>query len=142
MNTVSIEPYSLHLASEHIHSVAKVYPTLAAGVTVTTAAGAWTLGNYAQIVPASTIASRFDIHWINVEAASNDDTYELVLYAATTEIGRVRFTVSLTAGGRVLLPPMFFQCPIVAANSQIQAKLACSAGGAETVDISIHYHTY
>lgn len=142
MDLKIIEPYSLHRLYEHGHSAAKVYPTLAAGVTVTGAAGAWTLGAYAEIVPVNTITTQFDIHWIVIEDASTDDTYELVLYAATTEIGRVRFAVTLTAGGRVILPPIFFQCAVVAANSQIQAKLASLGGGGETVTISIHYHTY
>jgi hypothetical protein len=126
---------------EHVHSASKVYPTLAAAVTVTGAAGAATLGNYAEIVPASTITSPFDVHYINVEDASADDSYELVIYATTTEIGRVRFIVDTSVFGSGL-PAVPIQTPIVDANAQIQAKVASIGGGGDTVDISLHYHTY
>jgi hypothetical protein len=124
---------------QHVHSAAKCYPTLAAGVTVTGGAGAWQLGNYVEIVPASTITSKFDIHWINVGSASASDTYELVLYAATTEIGRVRFTRPSGSTTNSFAP---FMCDLVAANTQIQAKIASSSGGGDTAVISIGYHTY
>lgn len=130
----------VEVLEEHSHSESKVYPTLANGETVT-AGAAWTLGVFKEIIPVNAIDEDFDIHWINVEAASDDEVYELVIYAATTEIGRVRFTVSLTAGARVLLPPLRFQCPIIAKNTQIQAKVA-TAGGGDTCDISLQYHVY
>ena len=80
---------------EHVHSPSKVYPTLANGVTVTTGAGAWGLGSFVEIVPASTITSDFDIHHISLEALSASGAYELVLYkgaaSSEIEIGRVRF---------------------------------------------------
>jgi hypothetical protein len=130
-----------HLIEEHVHNESAVYPTLAAGVTVTGHADAWTLGAYAEIVPASTITGVFDIHFINVEDASADDIYELVLYEVTTEIARVRFVVdtSVFGGG---LPSIPIITPIIAANAQIQAKLATSAGGSDTAVVSVHYHTY
>lgn len=135
-------PYDkLHNTCDHLHSSAKIYPTLAAGVTVTGAVGAWTLGSYAEIVPASTITDAFDVHWIVVESVSASGIYELVLYAATTEIGRVRFSVVDTAQGSTISPIPFI-CPIQAANTQIQAKVASSSGGSDTIDISIFYHTY
>ena len=132
----------IHKMNEHIHSVSKVYPTLDDGVEVAGAAGAWTLGDFVQIVPVNTIASPFDIHWISIENCSAEDVYELALYAATTEIGRVRFSASITVGLHPILPPIKFQCAIIPANTQIQAKAANAGGGAESVTISIHYHTY
>ena len=132
----------IHVLEEHAHSLSQVYPTLAAGVTVTGAAGAWTLGSFVEIIPANTFGIDFDIHHINIEAASADDIYELVLYAGTDLIGTVRFTISRTAGARVLLPPVLFQCRIQAKNTQIQAKVASAAGGAATVTISLHVHEY
>ncbi len=132
----------VHVLEEHAHSLSQVYPTLANGVTVTGAAGAWTLGNFVEIIPANTFGIDFDVHWINIEASSADDIYELVLYAGTDEIGRVRFTISRTAGARVLLPPVYFQCRVQAKNSQIQAKVANAGGGSETITISLHVHEY
>lgn len=128
---------------EHFHSESKVYPTLADGVTVTGAAGVWTLGNFVEIVPASTIASDFDIHYISIEDLSGNDVYELVLYkgalASEVEIGRRRLTKNANLDGTQNQP---FQTPLVSANERISAKVATKAGGSKTATISIGYHTY
>lgn len=131
----------LKVLSEHNHSEEKCYPTGASGVTVTGAAGAWTLGAYAEIVPVDTITKDFDIHHIVVEDASADDEYELVLYAGTTEIARrkVRPDTSIFSGA---LPEIPIQTPMIAKNSQIQAKVMSKGGGSDTITISIQYHTY
>ncbi len=131
----------LHYAEEHIHSASKCYPTLANGEQVQGAAGGWALGNFKEIVPVNTIANEFDIHYIVVEAASVADVYEIVLYAATTEIGRVRVAFIDIANSQSL-PSVPFQCDVLPKNTQIQAKCASKAGGSKTIDISLHYHTY
>ena len=131
----------LEEAEEHIHSVAKCYPTLANGITVTGGVGAWALGNAATIVPASTITSDYDIHWVNLGTISAADTYELVLYACDTdtEAGRLRFT---RAAGVPSSSDVMFQSMLVPANCRITAKMASSSGGNDTAVVSIHYHTY
>lgn len=129
----------LYKVDTHVHGSQKVYPTLANGVVVAGAADAWTLGNFVQIVPVNTITSPFDIHYINISNASAADTYELVLYAATTEIGRLRMT---RASGVQQVNPVPFMTPIQPANTQIQAKVASSSGGADELTISIFYHLY
>lgn len=126
---------------EHMHSASAVYPTLANGVTITGAAGAWALGNFTEIIPVNTIAEDFDIHFINVEGASASDVYEIVLYAGTTEIGRVRVTFIDIANSQTL-PSVPIQTRIQSKNTQIQAKCANLSGGGETVTISVYYHTY
>lgn len=131
----------VHLVEEHIHSVSKVYPTLAAGITVNGGAGAWQLGSATAIVPINTITSQFDIHYINIGSVSANDTYELVLYtdaACTVEVGRVRFTRTAVQSSTSSTPMM---TPIIAANSGIWAKLATSSGGDNAV-MSIFYHVY
>jgi len=124
---------------DHIHSVSKVYPTLAGGVQLT-AGAAWTLGALVEIVPASTITGDFDIHAIDIEDISANDVYELVIYygAGDTEAGRVRFVQSAAQSATLNTA---IQTPILPANSRIRAAVACSTGG-YTVDISIRYHTY
>lgn len=127
---------------EHVHSPQKVYPTLAAAITVAGGAGAWTLGNFVTIVAASTITSVFDIHWIQLSNATADDEYELVLYYGATDIeaGRITFTADSSAQISVVSPaPM--QTVKIPANSQIRAKLASSTGS-DSVDVKIFYHTY
>jgi tellurite resistance-related uncharacterized protein len=131
----------IHHIEEHLHKEANVYPTLTGGVTATSHTDAWTLGNYIEVVPASTISSVYDIHWINVEAMSDDVTFELVLYASTTEICRVRVTGADVANAR-LFPSIPVITPKVAADTQIQAKVASSGAGGDTITISLGYHTY
>jgi len=126
---------------EHIHSACKVYPTLAAGITVTCGTPAWTLGAFVTVVPADTITTLFDIHWINPEDISAAGTYELVLYYGPTDIeaGRIRFTKTVTQDPTFNKP---MQTVIIPANSQIRARIASSGAAANTVDISIFYHPY
>lgn len=131
----------LHMLHDHAHKAQSVYPTLAAGVTVTGAAGAWTLGAFVEIVPASTITSDFDIHFIYIENASAADNYEIVLYegAGDNEIGRIR-AVEPSGASEVASHPV--QTPLVVANSRIRCKVASASGGSDTVDILVGYHLY
>ena len=126
---------------EHVNASSKVYPTLAAGVTVV-AGAAWVLGDFIEIVPASTITTNFMIHNIGVEALSANDTYELVLYkgaeSSEIEVGRVRFAKNSNFDAIVNQP---FQTAIILANERISAKIA-SAGGTSTATISIFYHVH
>jgi hypothetical protein len=130
-------------ADKHSHSPAKVYPTLAAGNTVTKSATPWTLGVFAVIVPANTITLAFDIHGINYDNIADNGIYEIVLYSgadgAEVEIGRTRFTRT-SAGNRD--SESLFHSNIVAANSQIKAKLAGSNAIATAIPLSVRYHTY
>jgi hypothetical protein len=123
---------------QHLHSQGYVYPTGAAGVDVTANAAAWTLGAFAEIVPINTITKAFDIHAIYLESISANDTYELVLYAATTEASRIKI-IRITNSGLLLTLPI--QTAVLPPNTQIQAKLMNSAGSG-VVKISVGYHQY
>lgn len=131
----------IHVLEEHAHAPQLVYPTGASGVLVTGAAGAWTLGSFIEIVPVDTIADDFDIHWVNVEGVSASGLYELVLYQATVEICRTRFSV-LGTPANVIIPAIRVQTLLLAKNSQIQAKIMNAVGGSESVTISLEYHLY
>lgn len=128
---------------KHVHQQARVYPSLADGIIVTGGAGAWQLGNFVEIIPASTITSSFDIHYINFEGASATDIYELVLYKGTVgneiEIGRIRTDRESATSGVTNVP---VQIPAQDANTRISAKVASKSGGADTVTISVYYHLY
>jgi hypothetical protein len=130
----------LDVMEEHLHSESCVYPSLAAGVAVLSGA-IWTLGNFVELIPINTIVKDFDIHWLVLEAVTDDETYEMVFYNVETEISRVRWSSDLAAGGRVISVPIPTLMPIQLKNSQIQCKLA-SSGAAETATISVIYHTY
>ncbi len=130
----------IHALNDHIHSAAKVYPTLANPVQLVAGTGAiWTLGSFVEVVPANAIQSSFDIHWINAEAMSADVTYEIVLYAVEVEIGRTRIT---RTANQTKHDGKAFMTPLVPANTQIKAKVASSADNADTVSIALDYHTY
>jgi hypothetical protein len=130
-------------ADLHDHSVAHVYPTMANGVSVTKNASPWTLGSFAVIIPAGTITNEFDIHGVGFDSVPDNGTFEVVLYAGAdggeVEIGRTRFTRTSPLTIELESP---FQTPLVAANSQIKAKLAGSNSSASTVVMSVRYHTY
>ena len=128
-----------HINDEHIHTPCKVYPTLASGEEVLAGAG-WALGEFKQIVPASTIGQRFDINWLCIEALDANEVFEIVLYygASDIECGRVRVVKNANLDGTMNIP---FQTPILPADSRIQAKVATASGG-DTATISIFYHTY
>jgi hypothetical protein len=88
----------VHTLGDHFHKPVKVYPTLADGITVTGAAGAWTLGSIVEIIPAATVGDPFDVHFVNIESASATDTYEIVLYqgGAGSRATRTRRAASLS----------------------------------------------
>jgi len=128
---------------DHAHHVCKVYPTLANGKLITGGTPAWALGAFAVVVPANTIPNPFDIHFVNIEAYSASDSFELVMYAgadgAEVEVGRTRFTRITNVGA----PPLiYFSTPIIPANAQIKAKVASETGNNDTVTISINYNEY
>ena len=128
----------------HIHSVGKVYPTLANGTAIAAGTGVWTLGTKVEIVPANTIVDPFDIHHILVEVASGDDTFCLALYqgASDVEIGRVRFTRDST-GGLTVMSAVPFMTPIIPGNARIRAAIATQSGTAgRSATVSLFYHTY
>jgi hypothetical protein len=132
----------LHSSEEHMHSASKCYPTLADAPVVTAEAADWGVGGaLVQIIPASTIGNKFDIHYINVESVSAARSYEMILYygAGDTECGRIRFTKS--AGLDPVLDKAI-QTPIIPANSRVQARLASGGVVADTVSITLHYHEY
>ncbi len=127
---------------EHVHTTQKVYPTLADGVTLTTAAGDWALGTITEIVPINTITAEFDIHEVLVEDVNTQDkTYELVLYygAGDTECVRVRFASTSNKGG---VPAQFAMTPLIPANSRIRGQLAIEDGASKTIKFSLRYHEY
>ncbi len=128
--------------NEHVHSLQKVYPTLADGVTLTTAAGDWALGTMTEIIPINTITVQFDIHEVLIEDVNTQDkTYELVLYygAGDTECARVRFAATSNKGG---VPAQFAMTPLLPANSRMRAQIAIEDGGGKTAKISLRYHEY
>ncbi len=127
---------------EHNHGSQYVYPTLADGVQLTTAAGDWAQGTTTEIIPASTITSDFDIHEVLIEVVNTKDkTYQLTLYygAGDTFAGSVRFSSDTNKGG---VPNGSMMTPMIPANSRVRASLAIQDGDSKTATISVRYHLY
>ncbi len=133
-----------HITDEHQHSICMVLPSGQAGVTLTAGnADPWTLGGFEVMAATNAITNIFDLHFIVVEAMSANATYEIVLYsgadAAEVEVGRIRI-VRVTNQVRSATLPI--QTPMIAANSQIKAKVMSSTGALDTVTISLQFHVY
>jgi hypothetical protein len=124
---------------DHIHNAAFVYPSLNAAVTITGGAGAWQLGNYAEVIPANTINQNFDIHYINIKTAPTNDSYQLELYSETEVIAQIHFEKSATSSP-VLAHPIL--TPMLDPNEQIRARVATAGGGGDAPTISVTYHKY
>jgi hypothetical protein len=129
----------VEVINDHLHNASKCYPTLANGKVVSGAAPAWTLGSAVEIIPAGFVPVAFNIYFINVEAASVTDVYEIVLYSgagADVEIGRIRTprnTDLPEAGGAPIA------CAVVLAGTKISAKVANKTAVAGSLTLSIYY---
>ena len=139
-----------YVQEKHVHTGAKVYPTVGAGgagwvpgALFSTNAVAGTFGAYADLMPAGTALLPFDIHWLNIESLGANADYEMVIAegapAAEVEIGRVRFTRIAVLEAANGVP---FTMPIKTAATRIRAKVASSNVGAVDIRVSIFYHEY
>jgi len=130
----------VHVIEEHLHGSQMCYPTLADPVEVTAGGGAWTLGNFTEIVPAAAIGSPFDIHFAVLSNPDSNEDYELHLFygAGDVECARIAFTRTGAFTGSLYQAVI---TPIMPADSRIWAKLADGSGGAK-VDVKLIYHTY
>ncbi len=132
----------VHTNDEHIHSAQMIWPSLAAGVTVTSKNIAWNLGDaFAQVVAASDITADFDIHWVYISSISAQGDYELWLYygGSDTFAAMVPFSKAGAQDSQLSIP---CQTIIIPANSRIYAKLASDNAVADTADVKVLYHPY
>ena len=123
---------------EHLHAQARVYPTLAAGALVAAPAGAWTLGDEVEIIPVGAIASNFSLTFLNIEAVSANDVFEIVIYN-DAELARQRVSKISNQTG---VPSVPITSIVQPAGTRISARVACGLGGASTVRLSLCYHIH
>ena len=121
---------------DSIASKRQVRPTLTAGATVVSATGDWTYGNYAVVVPASTITTDFHIHGVAIESCNKNAVFQLELYKGTGDdvVAAVRFAV---IGGFFGNQVYVIGSEHIEANSQIRARVASSDGAANPVTMTI-----
>lgn len=134
----------LDVIEKHIHGSAMVYPQLAAPITLTKAAGAWAAyPTPTEIIPANTIISDFDIHWISIANISATGNYMLRLYtgAAGSEVFLCELDFYRTAVNAVIGSQPGLS-PIIKKNTRISAAISSGNAAADTADIKLRYHTY
>jgi len=137
----------------HVHDSAKVWPTgVGANATkgadpITIASNngtAWLHGTKVEVVPAATITTWFDIHWLVIGNAAEADDYEMRIYkgalAAEVEIGRVAFSRAAIQDRATVYIPV--QIPPQQPNTRISASLACSDGDGAACALKFYYHAY
>jgi hypothetical protein len=133
----------VHVLNDHAHKPQLVYPTLAAAVTLTKAAGAYAaFPTPTEIVPVSTITDDFDVHFITVSNVSANGDYEICLYsgapASEVLIGCASFQRTANKDHANLK----IQTPLIPANVRISAAISSSNAAADTADVKIEYHLY
>ena len=133
----------LYTLSDHAHGVQLCKPTLAGGITVTAAAGAWALSAaYTVLFATNEVNAPFDIHQIHVGTFTGNDIFQLELYSgangAEVLAAQVRFSRTNATNPGSILPCI---TPLFPANTQIKAKLA-SAAGSSSCNFSVMYHKY
>jgi hypothetical protein len=136
-----------HTLEDHVHSTQLVRPDLANAVTVTGHANAWTYGVLSgDIIPAAgpgSMASPFDIHGIAINTISANDQYQLALVKTVGGVDTVIMEVSFVRESPQLTSMHIpVQTPLMAAWTQIRAKLASAGGGGDTCGIKVRLHVY
>lgn len=139
----SLYALSGYMGYYHVHGPAKAYPELAAPVTVTADAAAWTYGAWVEIVPDGAITEAFDIHWVHSGEVSAQGNYVLQIAkgdAGSEEaIGTIAFSRDSnqvqTASQPIQIPPQF-------AGTRISCRVASDNAVADTVDVKVYYHEY
>ncbi|GAH04408.1 unnamed protein product, partial [marine sediment metagenome] len=110
------------------------------GVLVTAANAAWTLGNYATIIPANAIDRFFHIHHLCICEASANGNYELRLYSGAGV--RLAIATFSRTDKKDDVEGIDLNTPHLSANSQVRAKLASSNVALDTVRVKFWYHLH
>lgn len=111
----------------------KVYPTLAAAVTVTGAAGANTYGAYVELFAASVTTKPIIITSIDVSVIAGVQQFAIGFGAAASEVIKTELPIS-TTGQKILPRPLF-----VPAGYRVAFKTASVAGGSQAIQVKASY---
>lgn len=119
------------LLLEQVHSGRyNVYPTLSTGPLITSNVAAWTKGNYAEIIPASTITTTFYITGVVLFGLTANTEYEVDMAIGVAASESVIATVFHQTDNANLAHECLFPAPIkVGSGTRISARCADSTGG-------------
>ena len=118
----------------------KAYPTLGAGITLTSSATAFTLGDFIEVLPSNITTKPFSIDCINFAAYSTPSlTYECYLYYGESgeEVNFANLRVN--SGSGTTNPHVPVKSQVFPAGTRITAKFASPSTGAKTAITSIFY---
>lgn len=119
----------------------KLYPELSNPIQVIKDSGAWAAhGTPTEIIPKNTIASSFEIDYINISIISAVGSYELILYTGLAgfevEIAKIPIERTATYSQEGCIP---VNSITIDANTRISASLSGSPASLENMYIKIRY---
>jgi hypothetical protein len=127
----------------HVHGEAFLFPIAANPVTVTSAAAAWTLGAFAELIAAGATDRDFDLHWMQIGDISAVGNYELLIYkglaGAEVQIGGICFSRTDNFSGEANQP---VQVPQQVAGTRISVALRDSTTSARSCIAKTIGHYY
>ena len=137
----------LKAAYYHVHAPSVCYPRADDPKTVTDANDAgttpWGFGTIVEIIPAGTIATKFDIHHVIISEITEIDDYELRLYRGAAleevEIGAIAFSRSTNFAEEGSHP---IQVAPQAAETRISAALASGDADGSACNVKVYTHSY
>jgi len=110
------------------------YPSNAAGVTITSAAGAYTKGNYTEIIPVDTILTQYYITGITISNMTVNTDYELDIATGAAAAEVIIATVSHMTDNTNLAYECIFHIPIkVSSNIRISARSSDGTGSLTSI---------
>ena len=126
---------------QRVHAGGKIAPSGADPITITSGAGAWTLGNFSNdLIAAGAVSQSFAIHWMVISNPSQNAWYDIVLYYGDTDIecARTTFARENNFVNSINVP---VQMRVLPAGTRVRAKMMDSVGGG-SCDIKVIYHEY
>lgn len=140
--TSDLHKRKIDLINEQTHTgTYYTYPSNAAGVTITSGAGAYTKGAYTGIIPVNTILTQYFITGVTLSNLTVNTDYELDIATGLAASEVIVATVSHMTDNINLAHECLFPIPIkISSNTRISAR-SSDGTGSLTSKIKIRYKT-
>ncbi|MCK5601499.1 hypothetical protein KAR91_06515 [Candidatus Pacearchaeota archaeon] len=139
--TTNLYERKIDLIYEQLHTgIHHVYPTLAAAVTITSSAVAWTMGNYTEIVPVDTIKTQFFLTGIILNNLVADSEYEVDIATGLAAAEVVIATATHETHDANLSIVIPISPPIkISSNTRLSARAATENAAGDTCTVKLMY---
>jgi len=140
--TTDLYKRKIDLINEQTHTgIYYTYPPNAAGVTITSAAGAYTKGAYTEIIPVDTILTQYFITGVTLSNLTVNTDYELDIATGLAASEVIIATVSHKTDNTNLAHECLFPVPIkISSNTRISARSSDGTGSLTSI-VKIRYKT-